>query len=383
MAVKQLHSTSDEGKVQAAYREDGTLTLRFSGALTLDHLPSVWATTVDHLQGEGPPQLIVDLSAVSNVDGAGLGLLGEIRRNTATSGGEVTFEGLKGELSNLVQLSALADPEAKILVPPKRSSWVVTLGMRTEAVRLDLRDQLVFTGELLSALGWAIRNPRSIRFRDLCLAAQKAGVDALPIILLLGFLIGMIVAVLAASVLESFGAMSMIPMILGIGMVREFAPLITAVFLAGRCGSFYAAEIGTMKITEELDALETFGLNRVRFLVVPRVLAAVLTMPMLTVFFMLSGLIGGYVICRLCGISLPLFVNAIGEHVNHIDLLAGVFKSFVFALIVSATGCLRGFQTGKGPGAVGVSTTRSLVTGVAMIVAADGLLGVVFYALGI
>jgi phospholipid/cholesterol/gamma-HCH transport system permease protein len=301
----------------------------------------------------------------------------------ASWGGKLTLQGLTGELGNLVRLSTLSDPTAGILSRPKRRPWIASLGVQVEALLLDLRHQLVFAGELLTALARALRNPRSIRFRDLCLAAQKTGVDALPIILLLGFLIGMIVAVLAASVVQSFGAISMVPMIVGIGMVREFAPLITAVFLAGRCGSFYAAEIGTMKITEELDALRTFGLNQMRFLVVPRVLAAGLAMPMLTVFFIFAGLLGGYGVCRLCGISLPLYLTALRENVDCVDFLAGLAKSVVFALIVSSVGCLRGFQTGKGPGAVGVSTTRSLVTAVAVIIVADGVVGIVYYVLGI
>jgi phospholipid/cholesterol/gamma-HCH transport system permease protein len=301
----------------------------------------------------------------------------------ASSGGEVTFQGLQGELSNLVQLSTLSDPKAEILTPAKGRAWIATLGMKVEAILQDLRQQLVFVGELLAGLAWTIRQPHLLRFRDLFRAAEQVGVNALPIILLLGLLIGMIVAVLAASVLESFGAMSMIPMIVSVGMVREFAPLITAVFLAGRCGSFFAAEIGTMKVTEELDALETFGLNRMRFLVVPRVLAAMLTTPMLTVFFMFSGLLGGYGVCRLWGIRLPIYLTSVSENVDYIDVLSGLGKSVVFALIISGTGCLRGLQTGKGPGAVGVSTTRSLVTAAAMVIVADGIIGVVYYFLGI
>lgn len=338
---------------------------------------------MDQIRQSRPCRLNVDLGFVSDVDGAGLGLLAEVRRVAASSGGELRFQGLKGDLGTLVQMSALSDPAAKVLAPRERQPWIPSLGIKVEETLKELREQVVFTGELLAALAWAVRNPHLIRSRDLWLAAEKAGVNALPIILLLGLLIGMIVAFLAASVLQSFGALSMIPMIVSIGMVREFAPLMTAVFLAGRSGSFYAAEIGTMKITEELDALETFGLNRMRFLVVPRVLAAVVTTPMLTVFFMFSGLFGGYAVCRVFGISLPLYVNAVRENVDHIDLLGGLAKSVIFALLVSSIGCLHGFKTGRGPGAVGVSTTRSLVTGVAMIILADGMVGAVYYFLGI
>jgi len=359
------------------------MTLQFQGALTLDYLPGIWASSVDQVRRSKPQQLIVDLSSVSDVDGAGLGLLAELRRLAVSWDSELKFQGSEGELARLIEMSALSDPEAGILTRPKPLPWVVSIGTRVEALLQELRDQVIFTGELLASLAWAARNPSLIRLRDLLLAAEKTGVNALPIIFLLGLLIGMIVAFLAASVLESFGAISMIPMIVSVGMVREFAPLMTAVFLAGRSGSYFAAEIGTMKVTEELDALETFGLNRMRFLVVPRVLAAVMTTPMLTVFFILAGLLGGYGVCRAFDIGLPLYISAVRENVDYVDLLGGLVKSVIFGLLVSSIGCLRGFKTGKGPGAVGVSTTRSLVTAVAMIVAADGVIGAVYYSLGV
>jgi phospholipid/cholesterol/gamma-HCH transport system permease protein len=359
------------------------MTLQFRGALTMECLPGLWASSLDKVRVSKPSRLIIDLSSVSNLDGAGLGLLAEVRRAAVSWGGELTLQGVRGELSSLVQMSALSDPRAAILIPPEGQPWIVSIGVKVKAFLQELRDQVVFTGELLEALAWALRNPRLIRFRDLWLAAEKAGVNALPIIFLLGLLIGMIVAFLAASVLQSFGAISMIPMIVSIGMVREFAPLMTAVFLAGRAGSFYAAELGTMKITEELDALESFGLNKMRFLVVPRVLASMLTMPMLTVFFIFAGLIGGYAVCKIFGIGLPTYISAVRENVDYIDLLGSLAKSVIFAVLVSSIGCLRGFQTGRGPGAVGVSTTRSLVTAVAMIVVADGMVGAVYYFLGI
>lgn len=349
----------------------------------MEHLPRLWASSVDKVRLSKPRQLIVDLSSVPNVDGSGLGLLAEIRREVVSWDGELTFHGVTGELKNLVQMSALSDPKAGILHPPAGQPRILLLGRKVEAVFQQLRDQVAFTGELLAALVWAARNPHLIRFRDLWLAAERAGVNALPIILLLGLLIGMIVAFLSASVLRSFGAISMIPMIVSVGVVREFAPLMTAVFLSGRSGSYFAAEIGTMKVTEELDALETFGLNKVRFLVVPRVLAAMLTTPMLTVFFMFSGLLGGYIVCRMFGIGLPLYISAVTQNVDYVDVLGGLAKSIVFALIVASIGCLYGFQTGKGPGAVGVSTTRTLVSAVALIVFVDGILGAIYYFLGI
>jgi len=370
-------NTSNDG------RQDGCLALAFQGSLTIDRISSLWASSMRQLEKTRPRRLIVDLGSVSSVDGAGLGFLAAMRRSVASWGGEISFRGLKSELNPLISMAELSDPSARILLAPGRPPWVSIFGLGVERLIQQIRDQVIFTGELLSAFTWAIRNPRLIRLQDLWIAADKAGINALPIIILMGFLIGIIIAFLAESVLEPFGAISMIPTILSTGMVREFAPLMTAVFLAGRAGSFFAAEIGTMKITEELDALGTFGLDRMRFLVIPRVLATVVTMPMLTVFFILSGFVGGYAVCRIFDISLPFFIKEIQANVDYIDLLGSLAKSVVFAWIISSIGCFCGFQTGRGPGAVGVSTTRSLVMGIAMIVFADVVIGAVYYFLGI
>jgi phospholipid/cholesterol/gamma-HCH transport system permease protein len=175
----------------------------------------------------------------------------------------------------------------------------------------------------------------------------------------------------------------MIPTLLSFAMVRELGPLITAIILAGRSGSAFAAELGTMKVTEEINALTTFGLDPSRFLVVPRILAAIIVTPLLSVFGTLFGLVGGYLIMLGLGYGLPFYVNQVRASVNWVDFLQGVFKAGVFAFLIAAIGCLKGLQTRSGPGAVGDSTTRAVVAGIVMIVVADGLLGVVFYYLGI
>jgi len=133
------------------------VTLHFRGALTLEHLPVLWASSVDKVRLSRPRRLNVDLSSVSKLDGAGLGLLAEVRRAAVSWGGELTLQGLRGELNNLVRMSALSDPRAGILVPPDRQPWIPSIGMRVEAFLQELRDQVVFTGELLAALAWAVR----------------------------------------------------------------------------------------------------------------------------------------------------------------------------------------------------------------------------------
>jgi len=257
------------------------------------------------------------------------------------------------------------------------------IGQGTANLLGDLRSMLEFLGDLTVGLLWAITHPKKIRGRDVLLIAEKAGADAVPVVCLLGGLMGLIISFQSASGLERLGFESYIPTMLSIAMVRELGPLVTSIILAGRSGSAFAAELGTMKVTEEISALTTLGLQPVRFLVVPRLLAAMIVNPLLSLFGTVSGLVGGYLVMTSLGQAFPAYVHQVINAVTYVDLLQGVFKAIVFAFLIAAVGCLKGLQTRSGPGAVGDSTTRAVVAGIVMIVAADGVLGVVFYYMDI
>lgn len=183
--------------------------------------------------------------------------------------------------------------------------------------------------------------------------------------------------------MRRFGADIFVADLLGIAMLREMGPLITAIILAGRSGSAFAAELGTMKVREEIDALRTMGLEPVRFLVLPRVIAAVAMIPVLTVFANLFGLMGGAIVMRSLGYPLVTYVNQVLSAVTVGDLMGGLLKSFVYGIVVAAVGCLRGLETKTGASAVGQSTTSAVVSGIVLIAIVDGLFAVVFYALGL
>ncbi|MGB2930729.1 MAG: ABC transporter permease [Desulfobacterales bacterium] len=238
-------------------------------------------------------------------------------------------------------------------------------------------------GEAGAALVQALLNPKQVRWKDAFLVAETAGVNALPVIGLVGFLMGLIMAFQAAIPMRQFGAEIYVANLVGLSMVRELGPLMTAVVLAGRSGSSFAAELGTMKINEEIDALITMGLDPVRFLVVTRVLAAVIMTPLLTLFADLIGVMGGSIVLLSMGYSLSSYFNQMVSMVNYVDLLGGLFKSIVFGLMVAGIGCLRGLQTEIGASAVGDSTTRAVVGGIVLIVVADGIFSVVYYYIGI
>jgi phospholipid/cholesterol/gamma-HCH transport system permease protein len=212
---------------------------------------------------------------------------------------------------------------------------------------------------------------------------EKAGVDALPIVALISFLVGLIMAFQAAIPMRYFGAEIYVANLIGLSVLRELGPLMTAIILAGRSGSAFAAELGTMKINEEIDALTTMGLDPVPFLVVPRVLAALFITPLLTLFANLFGLAGGSVVLLSLGYPMVAYVRQVQMAVSWVDLSGGLFKSLVFGLIVAAIGCLHGLRTEFGPSAVGNAATRAVVSAIILIVISDGIFSVLFYYLGI
>jgi phospholipid/cholesterol/gamma-HCH transport system permease protein len=346
-------------------------------------LPEAWARAVEPLRHGPPSSLAIDVSQLTYCDGAGLGLFTELRRIVSSCGGKAEFVGARPDQQRFLEMSVLKDPQAKQLEPQPRLRMVVQIGKATAEILSDIGQLIIFIGELSATLAWALFHPLKIRGRDVLAVADKAGANAVAVVSLLGLLIGLILAFQTATPLERFGAQPMIPTIVAIAVVREMGPLITAVLLAGRSGSAFAAEIGTMQVTEELNALKTLGLDPVRFLVLPRVLAALLVTPLLTVFNILMSMVGAYIVMAALGYSLHFYIDQVTGCITYRDFIGGLAKSLVFAVIVAGIGCLKGMQTRSGPGAVGDSTTRAVVAGIVLTILADAVLGVVYYYLGI
>ena len=241
------------------------------------------------------------------------------------------------------------------------------------------RDNLAFLGETtVCALDLLVR-PRRFRFRDCALAFERASFDALPITTGIGFLLGLILAFQSAAALQMFGVEVYVSDLLAIGLFRELGPLVTAIILAGRTGSAFAAEIGTMKVDEELDALTTMGLPPVRFLVLPRVVAAVLAMPVLTIFAELAGLVGGALVLRLMDVPTTVFWQHVTSVSSVFTISLGLAKGALFGGLVGLIGCGAGMRTRATADGVGVSATSAVVGGIVAIAVADGLLAVLCY----
>ncbi|MGD2038947.1 MAG: ABC transporter permease, partial [Desulfobacterales bacterium] len=234
-----------------------------------------------------------------------------------------------------------------------------------------------FIGSVCLALIYVCLRPRSLRTDDTFAAMKKVGVDALPVVGLISFLLGLIMAFMSSVQLQQFGANIYVASLVSLAMVRELGPIMTAIIVAGRSGSAFAAEIGTMKISDEVDALFTMGFDPTRFLVVPKIVAAVITVPILTLFSDLFAIMGGLVV----GVfMLDLTVNAYTAQtlktLTLFDVFWGFLKAAVFALLITGTGCLKGFQVRGGAAEVGQATTSAVVSSIFLIILADAVFAV-------
>ena len=361
---------------------DGRRILALAGRLDADTLPSVWETARRALADVPAARpVVVDATAVDYCDGAGAALFVDLLRHPRE--GTLEVVNLKPAYETLLKQFDPKILEHDMDPPPPRRPAVEEIGREAAGIWRDIRVQVSFIGETTSALVHAVRHPDSVRWKDVWHICERAGVDALPIVALISFLLGMILAFQSAVPMKRFGAEIFVADLIGLSMLRELGPLMTAILIAGRSGAAFAAEIGTMGVNQEVDALTTMGLDPVRFLVTPRIIAAVLMTPLLTIFSDLVGLIGGAVTMQTFAIPFSTFLKEVDSAVTLTDFMAGFVKSFVFATLVAGIGCLRGLQTGAGASAVGDSATRAVVSGIILLVIVDGLFAVAYYLLNI
>jgi phospholipid/cholesterol/gamma-HCH transport system permease protein len=361
----------------------GVLKIKIIGRLDSMSTGNIWRETNLELDRTSPKQVIVDASEIEYCDGSGIGYLFDLRQRQEKGGGGLEIRGLHAEFQQLLDLFDPSEFEESPEIKPGPISFFEKIGQSTCRICEEAYTFLEFLGEAGVAMVKGLLNPKRVRWKDAFLVAETAGVNALPVITLIGFLMGLIMAFQAAIPMRQFGAVIYVANLVGLSMVRELGPLMTAIVLAGRSGSAFAAELGTMKVNEEIDALITMGLDPVQFLVVPRIFAAVIMTPLLTLFADLIGVIGGSIVLLSMGYSLDTYLKQIFSMVTYVDLLGGLFKSIVFGVLVAGIGCLRGLQTEMGASAVGESTTRAVVGGIVLIVVTDGIFSVIYYYLGI
>lgn len=293
-------------------------------------------------------------------------------------GRSVRINGLRPESSSLLRLISV---RAVLPAPLAHSKAGVLASIGQQAWRglENLSGMLAFVGESAIVLLRAIVQPRRIRWRTVLYNLQTAGFEALPIVGLLSFLMGVVIAYQGADQLQRFGANIFIADLVGLSMLRELSPLLTAIIVAGRSGSAYAAQIGTMKVTEEIDALRTIGVVPQELLVLPKMLALVIALPLLTVYADVTGVFGGMIMARSkLDVSFGVFIDRLGDAVSLSSFLTGIVKAPVFAAIIALVGCFQGFQVGGSADSVGRQTTLSVVQAIFLVIVADALFSVVF-----
>ncbi|HVO88498.1 MAG TPA: MlaE family lipid ABC transporter permease subunit [Casimicrobiaceae bacterium] len=360
---------------------DGQRILAVAGRLDVNTVRAVWERAKQAVSDAGPRRITVDANGVDYCDGAGIAMFVDLMRQRPK--GEVTIDNLKPAFRNLLVQFEPERITSSMGEPPRRGSSIEEIGVVAAGIGRDLHEQIAFIGETTLALVNAIRHPLAIRWRDVWAICERVGADALPIVGLISFLLGVILAFQSAIPMRKFGAEIFVADLIGLAMLRELGPLITAILLAGRTGAAFAAEIGTMKVNQEVDALSTMGLDPVRFLVTPRIIATLFMTPLLTLWADLISLFGGALTLQSFSIPYVTFVHEVEGIVDFSDFMAGFVKSFVFAVLVSGIGCLRGLQTAAGASAVGTSATRAVVSGIILLVIVDGIFAVVYFYLDI
>jgi len=353
---------------------NGARVLALGGVLDVTSVGALWTGALRQAAGASRG-LVIDLAGLAGCDTAGAAML--LALEAAQPG--ATIAGAVPKVEAVLQLSRKAlvapPPVPAALSPP----WRVVIGSGLAIVG----DGFAYVGEAVVALLRLPARARQFRVADLLRTADQAGVRAVPLVLLLGMLIGLILAFQSLVPMRRFCADLYVANLVAISLLRELGPLLAAVVLAGRSGSAFAAEIGTMKVNQEVDALATMGIDPMTMLVLPRMAAAMLVMPALTVLMEVAGLLGMSVVLVASGIPLIAIAHQVANWVRPGDFFGGLAKAVVFGTAVAAIGCRAGLAAGNGPRAVGVAATAAVVGGIVATVVLDGLAAVIFFRLGL
>jgi phospholipid/cholesterol/gamma-HCH transport system permease protein len=358
----------------------GEVTLSLSGRLETGNLKAFLSEAKALLRGKEPKNVTVDLSSIEFLDSAGaLGLM-ELEEETKSKSIPFEFVNVTEDAKKIMGLINRKALVMKPLISDQKSSGLIEqIGEASLDIYEDFVSIMTFLGDLLTALFHSISHPRSVRWEDVFFYMKRAGVEGLPIVGLINFLLGLIIAFMSSLQLKQFGANIYVASLVGVAMVSELGPIMTAIIVAGRSGSAFAAEIGTMKVNEEVDALVTMGFDPTRFLAVPKVLAAMLVVPVLTLYADFFGIAGGLVVGVL-GLDLTIYtyIQETMKVITIASIVKSMIKSVVFAMLISGIGCQRGFQVRGGAEAVGSATTSAVVAAIFLIIVMDSAFAVLF-----
>lgn len=367
-------STRDSGIFQVSFRGD------WRGAAAFTERAPLFAE-ID--RATGIRVISLEGSQLEGWDSSFLVLLRALSAHLALRKLTLEYSALPVGVSRLLTL-AEAVPQHRENSRKRNDNFIVRMGLGALRVRKEVADMVSFLGEIVIALYQVVRGKSRLRKRELFVLIDECGPQALPIVTLISVLVGLILAFIGAVQLQQFGAQIYVANLVGVAMAREMGAVMAGIILAGRTGAAFAAQLGTMEVNEEIDALRTLGIPVIDFLVVPRVLALALMMPLLCLYADLLGILGGTVIgLGAMGISPALYLSQTVESVALSDFGFGVVKSAVFGILIALSGCMRGMQSGRSASAVGEAATSAVVTAIVLIVVTDALFAVASNILGI
>jgi len=380
VAPARAGQTADISLVHAA---DGSLHVRLAGDWQLrGQLPST--ANVEREIAARPPRVTFEADALGTWDSSLVGSL--VRILDACRAQQVTADraGLPTGVQRLLALTEAVPEKKGARREARRAALLDRIGASTVRAASEAAGFLSFLGAATVAMGRLLRGRAAFRSSDLLLIIQRSGADALGIVSLISFLVGVILAFVGAVQLAQFGAAIYVADLVGIAMVRDMAAMMTAIVMAGRTGAAFAAELGTMKVNREIDALTTMGIDPMEFLVLPRMIALFLMMPLLALYANLMGILGGAVVgVGMLDLSWTTYYHETAAAVTLTEIAGGIFKAAIYGALVAISGCLRGMECGNSASAVGEATTSAVVTSIVLIIGACGLFAVLFYILGI
>ena len=370
----------------------GALTVRLSGDWTniandgadsgesASKLPTALKTRIN----DDTSIVDFDSSALTSWDSGLLVAVTGVIATVEQSAKTVKLDGLPDGVKALIRLSRAVPPRTEARQNTKPPGWLATVGNSAVDIAGSLNRANVFFGESLQSLGRFVRGKARFMRSDVVEFIQTTGPQALPIVGIINVLLGVILGFMGAVQLKQFGAEIYVANLVALGQTREIAPMMTAIVMAGRTGAAYAAQLGTMQVNEEIDALKTFGFSPMDFLVLPRMLALAMMFPVLVLYADALGIFGGYLVgVGMLGLGTTEYIEQTRHAIDMGDILLGVVKGSVFGILVAITGCMKGMQSGRSASAVGDATTKAVVTGIIAIIVMTAVFAVLTNMLGV
>jgi phospholipid/cholesterol/gamma-HCH transport system permease protein len=362
---------------------EGELLVHLSGSWTLaEGVPSTESVGTEVERDASLHSVAFDTHSLTSWDTTLPVFLRRLLEQLDANGIDVNRSGLPEGTRRLLDLAA-AVPERESVTGPPDVAWLAKVGLGAIRWRDITTEEVSFIGENVRAFSRLVTGRARFRGSDFALILQQCGAEALPIVTLVSFLVGLILAFMGAIQLEQFGAQIFVADLVALGMTREMGAMMTAVIMAGRTGASFAAHLGTMMVNEEIDALKSMGISPAEFLILPRLLALSLMMPLLCLYSDLLGIVGGAVVgVGMLDLGLVGYIDETRNALSLGDFGAGLFRASIYGAIIAISGCLRGMQCGRSASAVGTAATSAVVTSIVWIVVAAGIINVIDHIVG-